>query len=236
MDFFVASPTTTWTCSDVCTAFPLPWDQEVSPLLSVPFSLETVWCSPEVWSTASTPMPTSYTAAARLPPTYSCSSPWATHLPTTYLPWSSHSRGYQPVKARLRPWYKLVLPVGCNPQPTCWVQSPATNAISVLLWCAYHLLRLLWSCQRVPTSTSWSYLLGAIPSHLHLPLQPCWRSSVPPPGIPPPPTRCCHNLPSPTLLFNVSSAQVYSLHFWESIQAPLPKSSLPGVCATKWCF
>ena len=84
--------------------------------------------------------PTSSTAAARLPPPTAAPVPGQPHLPSTYLLWSSHSRGYQPVKARLQAWYKLVLPVGCNPQPTCWVQSPATNAISVLLWCAYHLL------------------------------------------------------------------------------------------------
>jgi hypothetical protein len=32
-----------------------------------------------------------------------------------------------------------------------------------------HLPCLLWSCQRVPTSTCWSYLLGESPSHQHLP-------------------------------------------------------------------
>ena len=34
---------------------------------------------------------------------YSCSK-----TTPTYLLWSSHSRDCQPVKARLRPWYKLV--------------------------------------------------------------------------------------------------------------------------------
>ena len=42
------------------------------------------------------------------PPLTAAPVPGQPHLPTTYLPWSSHSRGYQPVKARLRPWYKLV--------------------------------------------------------------------------------------------------------------------------------
>ena len=69
--------------------------------------------------------PTSSRAAARLTPPTAAPVPGQPHLPSSYLLWSSHSRGYQPVKARLRPWYKLVLPVGCNPQPTCWVQSPA---------------------------------------------------------------------------------------------------------------
>ena len=86
------------------------------------------------WSTASTPTPS--TAAARLPPpTYSglpipeiatsksqapalvqagpyllrCRKHPQPPTPTCLL-WASYPRECQPVKARLRPWYKLVLP------------------------------------------------------------------------------------------------------------------------------
>jgi hypothetical protein len=80
-------------------------------------------------------------SCSKATPAYSCSSPWAApstfYLPTLVFPFQ-----------RL-PTSKSQAPSLVQAGPTCWVQSPVN-----LLWCAYHLLRLLWSC-----------LLGAIPSH-----------------------------------------------------------------------
>ena len=115
-------------------------------------------------------VPVSLLTPCRLSPAELCLPP--THATSVLLLCAYH----QPMPTLVLPesaytYYAYSGPAReCLPVPaglTCWVKAPATNT--------YHLLRLLWSSQRVPTGTCWSYLLSASPSHQYLPLQSCWR-------------------------------------------------------------